>query len=468
MIGLLRSFRLGPSPATQPGRLLSSCCPQSRYPLLAAAMPLPWSLGPSPLRLSTPSRSFMGGLPLPERDKKAFTQYTEIDIPTEGKVRAMRPIAGPSDTWVGIEKVHGTNFGIYLLEERDMKFAKRSGIMDQHENFFGYHLLIPQFTAFAHAALGMLKEKFGLSFISKVILNGEMFGCKYMHPKVAKSNHWVTLPNGKKFPLAGVLIQKDPFPQYSPELHFFAFDLKFSASGTDTDLRSLPYDDMVAILDRIPNLLYGRPIVRGTLDHCLAFDVENFTTPLPGLLGLGNFPLEGNIAEGLVLRHIRRGDPDFDRQYPNSILKLRSSAFMELRHPGKHKELKEEFFDTVRQAAVKQVGSAQTAIPEALLPKIEAAANAVLKNFVSEGRLSNVVSKIGRGPLVRGEVTQADLQLSLAQDALKDFLKEADDTVLNTAISFRKMLIGNCYHEAGLLVQKQWADLMTPNAGDDV
>jgi RNA-editing ligase len=334
--------------------------------------------------------------------------------------------------------------------------------MDQNENFFGYHVLLPEFTAHVKAMHQLLREKLNVVSINKVILHGEMFGCKYRHPSVPRSEKWCTLPNGKKFPLSGVLIQKEPFPQYSPELHFFCFDVKYSISGRDEDEKILSYDDMSSLCEQIPGLLYAKPIVRGTLDQCIAFDVENFKTPLPALLGLGNFPLEGNYAEGIVVRHVGRGTPEIEKYNVSTILKIRCSAFMELKHPNKQKELKETYFDTIRKAAVTRAGGEAVALADSMLPAVESAANALLLNNVSEGRLSNVVSKINRESIVAGATSKDDLTLMLAKDALKDFLKEGDDLILNTGLTFREHLIRNVYFEAKKLVNDQWAQLSAP------
>ncbi|RNF11729.1 REL1 protein [Trypanosoma conorhini] len=405
-------------------------------------------------------------MPLPS-DQSEFSPYVEIDLPSESRIQAIHRSGLGAQEWVACEKVHGTNFGIYLInlgEQEAVRFSKRSGIMDPNENFFGYHILIDEFSAQVRILCDLLKQKYGLSRIGRVVLNGELFGAKYKHPLVPKSEKWCTMPNGKRFPIAGVEIQREPFPQYSPELHFYAFDIKYSVSGAEEDFVMLGYDEFVEFCSKVPNLLYAKAVVRGTLDDCLAFDVENFYTPLPALLGLGNYPLEGNLAEGVVIRHVRRGDPAVEKHNVATIVKLRCSSFMELKHPGKQKELKETFIDTVRTGALRRVRGDVTVIADSMLPQVEAAANNLLLNNVSDGRLSNVLSKIGREPLLSGEVSEKDVALMLAKDALKDFLKDVDALVLNTSLSFRKMLISNVYFESKKLVAQKWKELIKEEA----
>ena len=402
-------------------------------------------------------------MPLPHAVQQEFSAYTEIDLPSETRIAAIQKAGLAKEDWVAVEKVHGTNFGIYLIDEKAVRFAKRSGIMDPNENFFGYHCMIDEFTAQVRIITDLLKQKHGLGRIGRTVVNGELFGAKYKHPLVPKSEKWCVMPNGKKFPIAGVEIQREPFPQYSPELHFFCFDVKYSVTGDEQDFVQLGYDEFVELCSRVPNLLYAKALVRGTLDDCLAFDVENFITPLPALLGLGNYPLEGNLAEGIVIRHARRGAPEVESRGVSTIIKLRCSSFMELKHPGKQKELKETFLDTVRAHALKKTGEV-TAIPDSVLPEVEAAANELLLNHVSDGRLSNVMSKIGREPILSGQVTRADVALLLAKDALKDFLKDVDEAVINMALSFRKHLITSCYLEAMKVVTAKWDELVKQEA----
>ena len=404
-------------------------------------------------------------MPLP-RDQTDFSAYTEIDLPSETRIESIRKAGIANDDWVALEKVHGTNFGIYFVDEQSVKFSKRSGIMDPHEVFFGYHILIEEFSDHIRGLCELIKAKYGIGGrMGRVVMNGELFGARYLHPLVPKSQKWCTMPNGAKFPISGVVIQREPFPQYSPELHFFAFDLKYSVSGAEEDFVTVGYDDFAEMCSKVPGLLYAKPIVRGTLDDCLAFDVENFITPLPALLGLGNYPLDGNLAEGVIIRHVHRGRKDIESKGVSSIIKLRCSSFMELKHPGKQQELKETFIDTVRKAAVAKAGERQ-ALSDVMLPEVEAAACALLLNNVSDGRLSNVMSKIGRDPLIKGEVTRTDAALLLAKDALKDFLKETDPLIINTNISFRKVLITKCYFESVKLVNEKFHEFLSEAEAD--
>lgn len=435
-------------------------------------------------------------------EAKNFVQYTEIDLPVPTRVQHIRDRGFSSEqhVWIAMEKVHGTNFGVYLIDEATVKYAKRSGIMNDNENFFGYHVMKEDFTRWINTAARLIKEKYGFDqdqTIGTVIMNGELFGAKYLHPDVPKSKKVAVLPNGARQPISQVVIQEEKFPQYSPELHYFCFDLKYSlrgskfshhelaagAGGADgskqyADLQLLPYEDFLEVCEAVkfehPDFIYAKPLIRGTLDQCLTFDVEQFHTPLPAQLGLGNCPLKNNLAEGIVLKHVKRGDPAFDANAEkagvSTILKLRSSHFMELKHTGKASEMRSDF-NAIRKAALELCNGKVAQLQAAsMMPEFQAAAQTLLLNHVSKGRLSNVVSKIGKQVLIDGQVTKEMLALLLAKDALKDFLKDIEDpehVLLSSPIMVREMMNKACYLEAMEEVKTNWDDLTKPQNYDE-
>lgn len=435
-------------------------------------------------------------------ESKNFVQYSEIDLPVPTRIQHIRDrgYSTRDHEWVCLEKVHGTNFGVYLLDEATVKYAKRSGILNDKENFFGYHVMTADFTKWINTAARLIKEKYGFDpeqRIGTVIMNGELFGAKYQHPDVPKSNKVAVIPGGVTQKIRDVLIQEEAFPQYSPELHYFCFDMKYSlrgstlnqeeiaagAGGADgskqyQDLQLLPYDDFREICEAIkqehPEFIYARPLIRGTLDECLTFDVEQFETPLPAELGLGDFKLKNNLAEGVIIKHVKRGEGAFDanaeRAGISTILKLRSSHFMEVKHAGKAGEMRADF-NAIRKKAIELNGGKIAKLEAAsMMPEFQASANEILLNHVSDGRLNNVVSKIGKQVLIDGEVSQEKLATLLAKDALKDFIKDIDDPeniLLSSPIHYREMMNLNCYMEALNVVRGRWKELTKPQTFDE-
>ncbi|CUG87210.1 mitochondrial RNA ligase 2, putative, partial [Bodo saltans] len=266
-----------------------------------------------------------------------------------------------------------------------------------------------------------------------IIVNGELFGGKYTHPNVPKSKQTFLL-NGKPKSISAV--QTDSFPQYSPNLHFYAFDIKYRLQEKD-DAVTLTFDDATSIFERIPGLLYARPIIRGPLDKVTAFDVETFETTLPPLVGMGNFPLKGNWSEGLVVKHSKRGKIGWECKGP-TIIKIKCVAFQEISTDRKQGPRVDQM-ETVRTASIAKTGHQLAEISTVIQDKEQLEAALHLLDHVTVNRLKNVVSKLGSDPFTSETMTPADLASLLAQDALKDFLKEADDNiVVKTTIATRR------------------------------
>merc|ERR1711920_76899 len=119
-----------------------------------------------------------------------------------------------------------------------------------------------------------------------VIIYGEYFGGWYPHEDVKQDG-----------PGVGAPVQKG-IVAYAPGHRFFAFDVCVDGAYLD-------YDAARDLLLRAGFPLVATPIVRGTFDDCMRFDIESFHTTLPGLLGLP--PCQDfSTAEGLVIRPVRR------------------------------------------------------------------------------------------------------------------------------------------------------------------
>lgn len=385
-----------------------------------------------------------------------FERYSEIDNSNEKRVAAIKQLGMDKDDWIATEKVHGANFGIYSVDfGKGLRYSKRSGIMPPHEHFFGYHVLIPEFQTQMAAIRKYVTEFVVKASPHTIIVNGELFGGKYTHPNVPKSKQTFLL-NGKPKSISAV--QTDSFPQYSPNLHFYAFDIKYRLQEKD-DAVTLTFDDATSIFERIPGLLYARPIIRGPLDKVTAFDVETFETTLPPLVGMGNFPLKGNWSEGLVVKHSKRGKIGWECKGP-TIIKIKCVAFQEISTDRKQGPRVDQM-ETVRTASIAKTGHQLAEISTVIQDKEQLEAALHLLDHVTVNRLKNVVSKLGSDPFTSETMTPADLASLLAQDALKDFLKEADDNiVVKTTIATRRALSKYLLFESRLLVNRDWKQIV--------
>ncbi|KAL7698706.1 mitochondrial RNA ligase 2 [Lotmaria passim] len=387
--------------------------------------------------------------------EQLFERYTEIENSNARRINGLKAAGLFNDEWIATEKVHGANFGIYSVDHgRAIRYAKRSGIMPPTEHFFGYHLLIPDLTRYAQQCRELLTAQLKVS-PSSIIINGELFGGKYDHPNVPKKRQTVLVGGKPRFVTA---VQNDPFPQYSPNLHFYAFDIKYKSSEQDADYVTLTYDEATAIFEAVPGLLYAKAIIRGPLSKVAAFDVETFTTTIPPLVGMGDYPLKGNWAEGLVVKHCKRGKPGFDKT-GLTILKFKSTAFQEISTDRLQGPRVDEM-EGVRRESI-QVSGVQLPDMESVIrdPEVREATQHLL-NHVCDNRLKSVLSKIGTDPFEAQTMTPNELATLLAKDALKDFLKEAEPSIVNLPLLLRREITRYVLFESRKYVAKQWKTIV--------
>merc|ERR1712232_114704 len=136
-----------------------------------------------------------------------------------------------------------------------------------------------------------------------VIVYGEYFGGWYPHAEVKQEG-----------PGAGAPVQEGVVA-YAPAHHFYAFDVCTDGTYLDFDVAS-------GFLQRAGFPFFAKPIVEGSFEACVAFDVESFKTTIPALLGLP--PCEPyDVAEGIVIRPMGRNGHD------EWILKKKSIRYLE-------------------------------------------------------------------------------------------------------------------------------------------
>ncbi|KAK7197213.1 mitochondrial RNA ligase 2 [Novymonas esmeraldas] len=385
-----------------------------------------------------------------------FERYTEIENSTSRRMSALKQCGLFQDEWIATEKVHGANFGIYSSDHgKVVQYAKHSGIMPPHEHFFGYHILIPELVKHIQHARELLAGRIGVS-PSTVLVNGELFGGKYDHPNVPKRRQSVMVA-GK--PRSITPVQSNAFPQYCPDLRFLAFDLKYRVAEEEP-YRTLTFDEATAIFEKIPNLLYARAIIRGPLSKVAAFDVERFITTIPPLVGMGDYPLKGNWAEGLVVKHRRRGEPGFDGKM-QTIMKFKCTAFQEISNDSRLGPRVDEL-EEVRRESISVSGVQLPDLESILHDPHMLRATQHLLDHVCENRLQSVLSKVGTAPFEQQTMTPDELATLLAKDALRDFLKEAESTVVNAPLLLRREMTRHVLFAARKYVASRWRGVAAP------
>ncbi len=204
---------------------------------------------------------------------------------------------GPSTTWVATEKVHGAQ--LVVATDGDLvRFGKRKAWLGDDEPFFAWQLLRRDLEAAARA----LYKARGASTV--VRLYGEISGGGYPHVDV---------------PAVPGLSPVQTGIWYSPGIHFMLFDVLIDDEGEGVFLAHREVERLAIVAGlRTPPLVH-----RGSRAEVDALPVR-FASLVPR--GLGLPAIEGNVAEGLVLK------PDVEtRPSMRPVVKRKIADFDEAR-----------------------------------------------------------------------------------------------------------------------------------------
>lgn len=137
----------------------------------------------------------------------------------EAGYRALRRV-----DWVVTEKIHGANFCL-ITNGREVKCAKRKGLLEEGEDFFGHLGILDALSEKTRRAFSLLKAE--LSRLEVIYLYGEIFGGSYPHPEVT--------------PIPSVSpVQTGVY--YCPGIEFSAFDIAALLKGESTSFYLEPVE----------------------------------------------------------------------------------------------------------------------------------------------------------------------------------------------------------------------------------
>lgn len=216
-----------------------------------------------------------------------FTTYGSIENSYRSKyVEKIRLKVPKDEIWVGIEKINGANFSINYSDDGKHRYAKRSGYLKKNEYFYKYEDIMKKLESNFHNAYEYVKILY--SNCKAVNFFGELFG-----------------------------FQKGTF--YTDHTDFIGFDVRVDGSYVN-------FDQMIDIYEH-SNILHVEPIISGTLDEILAFNVDTYESTISQKYsGQSGHYILNNIAEGIVVLPMHNN-------YLNSgsrcILKIKASAFSE-------------------------------------------------------------------------------------------------------------------------------------------
>lgn len=234
--------------------------------------------------------------------RAGWMKYTQIENVDSSKwfdkVQALALTLGQEVDWIATEKVHGANFS-FVTDGTNIKYASRTRVLDSNADFFNADSKMTKYHRCVKKAFSLAKEKY--AHLELLVIYGEYFGGFY-------PGH--TIEKGLKKVQGGVA--------YSPDHHFYAFDVSVNAKGY------IDFDDCQTLLSAAGFPLVAEPLRRGSLRQVLATDVEQLESTIPARLGLEP-PTSFRIAEGIVIRPSKEAKLDCNRV----LLKKKAAAFWE-------------------------------------------------------------------------------------------------------------------------------------------
>eukprot|EP00762_Andalucia_godoyi_P004289 ANDGO_05458.mRNA.1 RNA ligase 2 len=215
----------------------------------------------------------------------------------------LRQVCDPAAEWIVSEKVDGANFHFCVSREdlgTSIRCARRNAFVEEGEVFYRHNLILEKYR---NCVEEVANKVFGLYAEAKTMrLFGELFGGDYDHPDVPKVPLSTRVSKGVA---------------YCPHNDFCAFDIMVDNMYVDRDV----FDELL----KTTKLPVAPVLMKGPLDECLKFDVENFESVVATtLFSLPRIPQ--NFAEGVVLSPVF---PRFCYTGERAILKLKHSKFSE-------------------------------------------------------------------------------------------------------------------------------------------
>lgn len=308
-----------------------------------------------------------------EKDVK-FRKYDEIDNHDRKKTINFYIEKGfVRGEWIGEEKANGSNLllCIYLdedLNELQVKFGRRQDFLEEGESFFGLHELKPSLIEKARALWIAMERKEMITKEDIIYCYGELIGGFY--PTMNEK--------GKQKVQSG--------NYYSPDKRFYGFDIFLRGTYINRNMRNYLFKEA--------GILYLEPLVRGTFEECLNFDIY-VPSQIPKALGLPT--IESNLIEGIVLKPI-----------------------IPIEHEGDMIALKKKDEELLRKARTK--GSKQkkeeTPLSDAGQDLLEKG-----RHYLTESRINDLFSKLGEFTIKRfGEFVG-----EFKKDVFSDFNKYHED-----------------------------------------
>lgn len=190
--------------------------------------------------------------------------------------------------FVVVEKIHGSNLGIYT-DGKEIQIAKRTSFVAENEfkGFFNADKTVQKYFENVKMTFDFVRETH--PNVTYITIFGELFGGDYLHLKPTDQQ-----PKPTRI-AKGV--------HYCPHNDFFVFDCRIHFE--DGRFEFFPFDECVALFKRAKFPVGVSPLFRGTLNECLEWSSQHNAdqTIIPSIFNLP--PIENNSREGHVIRPIQ-------------------------------------------------------------------------------------------------------------------------------------------------------------------
>jgi Rnl2 family RNA ligase len=221
---------------------------------------------------------------VPPPPSELFKEYQKINAHKTAK----NMMKGPENElkWVALEKVHGANFCM-IHDGTNLFCCRRNDILHDHETFYNFQLVRDRYRDHMAKLFSLVAEPDVLSRVvengtklERIMIYGELFGGVYPHTEVEDKGY--------------LHIQKGVY--YAADIDFYAFDVAVKVEGEEA--KWMNYDLAIELFEKI-GFFYSKPLLVGTLQECLNYDIT-FNSTIPQLLGLPT--LQKNQCEGIVVK----------------------------------------------------------------------------------------------------------------------------------------------------------------------
>lgn len=309
-----------------------------------------------------------------------FTKYAKIsDSSHKWALSDKESHAIKTTKWIVTEKIHGANFSfMYDVLTNVMLYGKRSGILTPDDNFFGYKQILPETLPKIMRIIKYIMERH--KSCNVVCVFGELFG-----------GFWPITANQASVPTVPTVMQVQSGVYYSPDLHFYAFDIMVDSHYVDysTAMKAFAHS----------GVLYAEPLYTGSFVEACNYKV-GFNSTIPARLKL-KLDISGNKAEGVVVRPL--SEITFDNGKQRAILKIKIPEFSEMKYTCND-------FDRSKAKSAANTSS--------VFDYGSYFINNVIDRYINVNRVGSAVSKVGN--LTKSN--QAELVEVVVDDIMSEFL----------------------------------------------